>query len=84
MTKAKTKREWEVEAACHGMGPDEFFPDSALEVPETARRTCAVCPVRKDCLEWAITNDEKDGIWGGLSAGERSRLVRRRKEAAAA
>jgi WhiB family redox-sensing transcriptional regulator len=78
----KSKMAWEDRAACNGMGPDDFFPESALEVTDVARKTCGMCPVRNDCLEWAIANNEKDGIWGGLSAGDRSRLVRRRKEAA--
>lgn len=40
-----------------------------------ARRTCARCPVRQRCLDQSISNDEDDGIWGGLDARQRRRLL---------
>lgn len=44
-----------------------------------ARNACADCPLRSDCLEWALENDERWGIWGGLDPEERHNLRRRRK-----
>ena len=43
---------------------------------------CATCPVAEACLEYAIETRQPDGIWGGLNADERHRLLRRRQKAA--
>jgi hypothetical protein len=45
-----------------------------------AKAVCRACPVRDDCLEYALTNAEPWGVWGGLSADER-RVERRRRTA---
>jgi WhiB family redox-sensing transcriptional regulator len=37
------------------------------------------CPVRRQCLEWALTHDEKHGVWGGKSERERRTMRRDRK-----
>jgi WhiB family transcriptional regulator, redox-sensing transcriptional regulator len=61
--------------------PDLFFPpDEKLSYPaeRQAKEICGGCPVAEMCLDYAITNNEHHGIWGGLSAKERSNL--RRKE----
>lgn len=66
---------WRDEAACRGADVDEFFPergDSLL----AARRLCAGCTVRDECLEFALTHSIKFGVWGGLSERER-RGIRR-------
>lgn len=63
---------WPQRAACQGENPDIFFP--APGDPGTqARRVCARCPVRVDCLERATANDEW-GIWGGLDRDQRRTL----------
>lgn len=41
---------------------------------DSARRFCASCPVIKDCLIYALQNDERFGIWGGFTAEERKRM----------
>lgn len=72
---------WTDAAACRGLDPNVFYPLD--EVDESlARRVCATCPVQGACLEWAIARREPDGIWGGLTATERKRLVRRRRRVA--
>ena len=38
---------------------------------------CLSCDVRGDCLEYALQNDERFGIWGGLSERERRKLKKR-------
>jgi WhiB family redox-sensing transcriptional regulator len=71
--------DWPGEAACHG-ATHIFFPAentgrSAVKSSDQAKAICAGCPVRDACLEDAIARNEPDGIWGGLTAPERYRLV---------
>ena len=42
-----------------------------------AKRVCLTCDVRNECLEYALQNDERFGIWGGLSERERRKLKKR-------
>jgi WhiB family redox-sensing transcriptional regulator len=42
-----------------------------------AKKVCTTCDVRSECLEYALSNDERFGIWGGLSERERRRLKKR-------
>jgi WhiB family redox-sensing transcriptional regulator len=61
---------WMAEAACAGStDPDSFFPEKGAS-PE-AIAVCGRCPVRTECLGYAVEHDERFGIWGGLSARER-------------
>jgi WhiB family redox-sensing transcriptional regulator len=63
-------RSWMVAAACRDLDPDLFFPDRGHSTSE-ARAVCADCPVRSDCLEYALESVEQQGIWGGTSETER-------------
>jgi WhiB family redox-sensing transcriptional regulator len=58
-----------------------FFPVND-EQAGPAKTICATCPVRDQCLEWAIASRQEDGIFGGLTPTERHRLRRRRRTAA--
>lgn len=74
---------WRSRAACHGTGPDLFFPhgetaDDAAEQTARARKVCAGCPVRLHCLTFALAAHPLDGIWGGLTVSQRTRLRYRR------
>ena len=75
---------WEDRAACAGMDARVFFvPDgerpSEREIREAeAKAICARCPVRVQCLDYALSNSIKHGIWGGLNQEERARERRRR------
>lgn len=72
-------RLWAENAACRSMGPNLFYPDyAAHESVTAAKKVCEVCPVRADCLEWALVTRQGDGIWGGTSGQERDRILRRR------
>ncbi|MEX7470157.1 WhiB family transcriptional regulator [Mycobacterium adipatum] len=66
---------WIEQALCREVGPDDFFPCPG-ETRKTiaAKRVCGLCEVRQECLEYAVTNGERFGVWGGLSPGERHRL----------
>jgi WhiB family redox-sensing transcriptional regulator len=77
------RRTWQSRANCLGVDPDFFFPERGASTRE-AKAVCAGCEVRADCLEYALVNGEKFGIWGGLSERERRRIRRARALAARA
>lgn len=72
---------WMLNARCRGINPAEFFPSDGSGV-EAARRMCAECPVRAECLEYALEHRIDQGVWGGASERERRRILRRRRELA--
>ena len=75
------QEEWRDDAACRGADLDLFFPISDDE-SGPAKAICATCPVRDDCLEWALATRQEDGIFGGMTPSERRRTRRRRRTAA--
>jgi len=68
---------WTDQALCAQTDPEAFFPEKGGSSRE-AKRVCRACPVRAECLEYALAFDERFGIWGGLSERERRRLKRQR------
>ena len=64
---------WQEEALCAQTDPELFFPETG-GLPREAKKICGTCPVKQKCLDYAITHNETEGIWGGLSAIERRRL----------
>jgi WhiB family redox-sensing transcriptional regulator len=68
---------WQEYANCLGVDPDLFFPERGASTRE-AKEVCRGCVVRDDCLEYALGNGEKFGIWGGMSERERRRIRRQR------
>ena len=74
---------WRDEAACRNEDTGIFFEDSDAGVA-AAIAICGVCPVREECLEFALQTRQVDGIWGGLTEPERRRVRRRRQAAARA
>jgi WhiB family redox-sensing transcriptional regulator len=71
------EQDWQDYANCLGVDPDLFFPERGASTRE-AKEVCRGCVVREDCLEFALANGEKFGIWGGLSERERRRIRRQR------
>jgi WhiB family redox-sensing transcriptional regulator len=67
--------EWFRRAACRGMGTGQFFP-SRGGTGQPARAICSTCPVRSECLDYAMGQADTVGVWGGLSAKERARMRR--------
>lgn len=70
--------EWRAKATCANSDTEKFFPhrdgvDAAMIVAQ-AQLCCAVCTVRKECLEFALTNKLKYGIWGGVTPRNRRGL----------
>lgn len=72
---------WRQRAACRGVDPDVFYPISDDEAEE-AKSICRICPVRESCLEYALANRERDGVWGGATERERRRMIRQRRKSA--
>lgn len=72
---------WRQRGACRGVDPDVFYPVSD-EDAEEAKAICAQCAVRQPCLEYALANRERDGVWGGATERERRRIVRQRRKTA--
>jgi WhiB family redox-sensing transcriptional regulator len=68
---------WQAYANCLGVDPDLFFPERGASTRE-AKEVCRGCVVREECLEYALRNGEKFGIWGGMSERERRRIRRQR------
>jgi WhiB family redox-sensing transcriptional regulator len=67
--------DWQERALCAQTDPEAFFPEKGGSTRE-AKRICSGCEVRAECLEYALAQDERFGIWGGLSERERRRLRR--------
>ncbi|MBC8363634.1 MAG: WhiB family transcriptional regulator [Actinobacteria bacterium] len=74
---------WQEFSNCLGVDPDLFFPERGASTRE-AKEVCRGCVVQADCLEYALQNGEKFGIWGGMSERERRRIRRQRALARAA
>ncbi len=66
---------WQERALCAQTDPEAFFPEKGGSTRE-AKRVCSSCEVRAECLEYSLLNDERFGIWGGLSERERRKLKR--------
>ena len=77
---------WRDEALCRDTDPELFFPigttGQALTQIEQAKSVCAACPVKVECLEFALATNQDSGIWGGLCEEER-RAIRRQRAARA-
>ncbi|HWG01435.1 MAG TPA: WhiB family transcriptional regulator [Trebonia sp.] len=71
---------WRAAGACRTVDPDLFFPvapaTGTTRQVSKAQRICAGCPVRQQCLEFAMQTHESNGIWGGTTPEERSRARR--------
>jgi WhiB family transcriptional regulator, redox-sensing transcriptional regulator len=74
---------WQAHAACAELPTDDFFPvgstGPALDRIAAAKAICAICPVVKECLEYALDTGQTDGIWGGMSEEERRSHHRRQR-----
>jgi WhiB family redox-sensing transcriptional regulator len=80
---------WQFRGACRGEDPALFFAPSHIEHKHErdqregkAKAICHRCPVRVDCLDYAIATREGHGVWGGLNELERRALIRERERRA--
>jgi WhiB family transcriptional regulator, redox-sensing transcriptional regulator len=67
---------WQADALCAQTDPEAFFPEKGGSTRD-AKRICSGCDVKAQCLDYALANDERFGIWGGLSERERRKLKKR-------
>lgn len=79
---------WREHAACRELDTNVFFPvgnsGSAVEEIALAKRICASCVVRSECLAFALETKQENGVWGGTSEAERrahQKAERRRRSA---
>ena len=75
-----TRPAWMADGACRGESRDLFFLNKGGDA-RPAKAICNRCPVRAECLEYAMSNYDLAGIWGGLANRERRRLRRLGREA---
>ncbi len=65
--------DWRENSLCAQTDPEAFHPEKGGSTRE-AKKVCMSCEVREECLHWALDNNERYGIWGGLSERERRKL----------
>ena len=68
---------WMADANCAGVDPELFFPQRGESTVE-AKAVCRACPVRAQCLDYALSINERNGIWGGTSERQR-RTIREQR-----
>lgn len=64
---------WQASALCAQTDPESFFPEKGGST-RSAKDVCRACDVRTACLQAALDNDERWGVWGGLSERERRKI----------
>lgn len=64
---------WQAEGLCRVFPDANWFPLRGESTAE-AKRICLRCPVRAECLDYALTTRDKFGVWGGTSERERRHL----------
>lgn len=70
---SEAELDWMDDALCAQTDPEAFFPEKGGSTREV-KRVCSACEVRQECLDYALANDERHGIWGGKSERERRKL----------
>jgi hypothetical protein len=76
------EKHWRDFANCVRVDPDELFVEGEVAQQRAAERICSGCRVKTHCLIFALDNDEHHGVWGGLSQGERLRLLSKNEQRA--
>ena len=76
---------WRSKSACYGAMPQRFYPEDweiwdEEEIAKVKSEFCDQCPVREDCLDFAIGTREIEGMWGGLTHSERKSYIRRMRK----
>ena len=72
---------WMGDAQCAQTDPELFFPEKGGK-PASAKRICETCPVKTDCLEYALEHQES-GVWAGTTENDRRKIRRQRAQQAA-
>ncbi|MGI9018892.1 MAG: WhiB family transcriptional regulator [Euzebya sp.] len=73
---------WQTHGLCRDIDSAIFFPPAQFEHKpdresreKRAKAICVECPVRSECLEWALSTREPNGVWGGYAEGERKQML---------
>ncbi len=74
-----SNQDWQDVAACREIAVELFFPPAEQEA-EVAKAVCSECTVRQPCLDFAIMEGERFGIWGGLTSQERRLVAAKRRK----
>lgn len=73
---------WRKSAACRNSNPNLFFPEGrpseVLKQSENAKLICRTCDSQAECLEYALSTYQNDGVWGGTSEKERREIQKER------
>jgi WhiB family redox-sensing transcriptional regulator len=75
----RSEADWQDAAQCATADPEAWFPAKGGD-SSPAKRICMRCPVRQPCLEYALENADRFGIWGGKSERERRKILRDREK----
>ena len=65
--------EWTKKALCAEIDPEIFFPEKG-DKTAYVKQICKACDVRAECLEYSLQNNERFGVWGGMTEPDRRRL----------
>lgn len=68
---------WTEHARCAEVDPELFYPEHGNQHSRAVKAICQTCPVQAECLEFAVANSERFGLWGGLTERERRSVPRR-------
>jgi WhiB family transcriptional regulator, redox-sensing transcriptional regulator len=81
---AADEEEWVLTAACRDQDPKLFFGPNRFEPKRdrlqreaTAKAVCATCPALQACRQYALTQGELYGVWGGLGEADRRTILAR-------
>ena len=74
--------DWRFDAACSPLTAEWFFPVKGARSHPAAKATCAGCPVRLPCAQYALEHGERWGVWGGTTGRDRRVLRHRGSDAA--
>jgi WhiB family redox-sensing transcriptional regulator len=75
--------DWQQDALCREVSPEIFYPTAGNGRARQAKDICHACPAITECREYSLANNEKWGVWGGLSEHDRRELRRTRRAGAA-
>ena len=85
MSAQRIEESWQIKGSCRGPQASVFFPpaqferkDEKLDRESRAKAICRTCPVKRECLDYAVSIREAHGIWGGLNEVERKQLLAQR------
>lgn len=68
--------DWQLRAACRGLPTNEWVREPGREYPEGQHDICRACPVRRECLAFAMADQSIFGLWGGTDERARRRMRR--------